>query len=351
MYSGIKNISFKGLSACVPKAIEQTINYDWIGKEEQQAFIKNIGIEERRVAGTKTTTADLCEKSTIALLDKLNWSKESVDVLIFVSQSPDYILPATSAILQHKLGFKKSTIAFDVTLGCSGYVYGLFLLSNLISSGACKRGLLLAGDKSTLSSSYKDKSVYPLFGDAGTVTALEYDEKSETTFFNLFTDGSGYKSIIIEDGGCRNPMEEKSFISQKIEEGIERAPKNLTLDGIEIFNFALKEVAPSIQNLFEVSKLNKEEIDYFVFHQANKLINESVRKKCKVELEKVPYSIQKYGNTSSASIPLTMLYTLKNKLEQEQLTLLLSGFGVGYSWGNCILKTNKLICTEILELD
>jgi 3-oxoacyl-[acyl-carrier-protein] synthase-3 len=350
MYSAIRNISFKGLSACVPKEIERTIDYSWINKEEQQVLIKNIGIEERRAANTQTTTADLCEKSTIELLHKLNWNKESIDVLIFVSQSPDYILPATSAILQHKLGLNKTTIAFDVTLGCSGYIYGLFLLSNLLSSGVCKRGLLLAGDKSTLSSNYKDKSVYPLFGDGGTVTALEYDENAELSFFNLFTDGSGYKSIIIEDGGCRNPMSEQSFITQKIEEGIERAPKNLTLDGIEIFNFALKEVAPSIQSLFENSKLNKEDIDYFIFHQANKLINESVRKKCKVEPEKVPYSIHKYGNTSSASIPITMLYALKNKLEQEKLTLLLSGFGVGYSWGNCIFKTNKLICTEILEI-
>ena len=351
MFSTIKNISLKGLAACVPKGIAKTIDYNWISEDEQKAFIKNIGIEERRVASDTTTTADLCEKSTIALLNKLNWSKESIDVLIFVSQSPDYILPATSAILQHKLGLKKSTIAFDVTLGCSGYVYGLFLLSNLISLGARKRGLLLVGDKSTLSSNYKDKSVYPLFGDAGTATALEYDENAKPVFFNLFTDGSGYKSIIIEDGGCRNPMSEKSFITQKIDDGIERTPKNLTLDGIEIFNFALKEVTPSIQNILENSKISKEEVDFFIFHQANKLINESVRKKCKIEVEKVPYSIQKFGNTSSASIPLTMLYALKNKLEQKNLTLLLSGFGVGYSWGNCILKTNNITCTEILEID
>lgn len=351
MFSAIKNISLKGLSVCVPKDVERTIDYSWIDESERHAFIKNIGIEERRVANKKTTTADLCEKSTIELLNNLNWNRDSIDVLIFVSQSPDYILPATSTILQHKLGLKKTTIAFDITLGCSGYIYGLFLLSNLISTGVCKRGLLLTGDKSTLSSSYKDKSVYPLFGDAGTATAIEYDEKAESAYFNLFTDGSGYKSIIIEDGGCRNPMSEQSFIVQKIEDGIERAPKNLTLDGIEIFNFALKEVTPSIQNMFENSKLAKEEIDYFIFHQANKLINESVRKKCKIEPEKVPYSIQKYGNTSSASIPLTMLYALKNKLEKEQLTLLLSGFGVGYSWGNCILKTKFITCTEILEMN
>ncbi len=349
MFNVVKNISVKGLSACVPKQVEKTLDYKWISEEERKIFIKNTGIEERHVADEKTTTSDLCEKAANELVQKLNWDKESVDVLIFVSQSPDYFLPATSAILQHKLGLKKTTIAFDINLGCSGYIYGLYVLSNLISSGTCKRGLLLAGDKSTLSTNYKDKSTFPLFGDAGTATALEFDKNVEPLFFNLFTDGSGYQSIIINDGGCRNHISEKSFIEEKIEEGIERNPKNLILDGIEVFNFALREVAPSIENILQESKIKSEAIDYFVFHQANKLMNESVRKKCKIEPEKVPYSIHKFGNTSSASIPLTLLYALKNELEKKELILLLSGFGVGFSWGNCILKTKEVICTDILE--
>ncbi len=351
MFSAVKNISFKGLSACVPKTIARNMDYTWISEDERKLFIKNTGVEERRVANEKTTTADLCEKSANALLDKLNWERNTIDVLIFVSQSPDYVLPATAAILQHKLGLKKTAIAFDITLGCSGYIYGMYVLSNLITSGACKRGLLLAGDKSTLSTNFKDKSTYPLFGDAGTVTALEYNEKAPPVFFNLFTDGSGYEAIMIKDGACRNHISEKTFVAEKIEAGIERAPKHLILDGIEVFNFALREAAPGIQNLLAESETKQEDIDYFILHQANKLINESVRKKCKIEPEKVPYSIQKYGNTSSASVPLTMLHAIKNELEQKTLHLLLSGFGVGYSWGNCILKTNHITCTEILELD
>lgn len=350
MYNSINHISIKGLSVCVPKQVAKTMDYDWITEEERISFIKNTGVEEKRVASKTTATSDMCEISANALIEKLNWERESIDVLIFVSQSPDYFLPATSAILQHKLGLKKGVMAFDINLGCSGYIYGLQVISNLLSNGNFKRGLLLAGDKSTLSVNYKDKSTYPLFGDAGSATALEFSENAPSMFFNLYTDGSGYKSIIVEDGGSRNHVSEKSFIETKVDEGIIRCPINLVLDGMEIFNFALKEVASSIEAILKESHTDKSTIDYFVMHQANKMINETVRKKCKVEPEKVPYSINKFGNTSSASVPLTMLYNLKNELESKHLKLLLSGFGVGYSWGNCILETNNLICTDILEI-
>jgi len=350
MYNSVNHIAIKGLSVCVPKQVSKTMDYAWISENERISFIKNTGVEEKRTASKTIATSDMCEKAANELITKLNWDKESIDVLIFVSQSPDYFLPATSAILQHKLGLKKGVIAFDINLGCSGYIYGLNVISNLLASGNYKKGLLLAGDKSTLSVNYKDKSTFPLFGDAGSATALEFSEKANPMFYNLFTDGSGYKSIIVEDGGSRNHVSEKSFIETKIEEGIIRCPINLVLDGMEIFNFALREVAPSIENLLKESSTDKLSIDYFVMHQANKLINESVRKKCRVEPEKVPYSIQKFGNTSSASIPLTMLYKLKSELEHKSLRLLLSGFGVGFSWGNCILQTNNVTCTDILEI-
>lgn len=350
MFSRVENIAFRGLSACVPSKIERTMDYSWVTEDERKLFIKNTGVEERRVAPEGVTTSDLCERSANALLQKLNWEAGSIDVLVFVSQSPDYFLPATAAILQNKLGMRKDTVAFDINLGCSGYIYGLYVVSNLLSSGACKRALLMAGDKSTLSTPYTDKSTYPLFGDAGTVTALEHSKEAEPFFFNLFTDGSGYKAIMIEDGGCRNHISERSFVSKKIEEGIERAPKHLVLDGIEVFNFALREAAPSMQKLLQDSSTPQNEIDYFILHQANRLINESVRKKSKIEPERVPYSIQKFGNTSSASVPLTLLFALKDQLEEKSLHLLLSGFGVGFSWGNCILRTNKITCTDILEM-
>jgi 3-oxoacyl-[acyl-carrier-protein] synthase-3 len=349
VFSRIEHISLRGVSACVPRHIVRTIDYSWISEDERKLFMKSTGVEERRVADEKTTASDLCQQAAEALIHKLQWEKGSIDALILVSQSPDYFLPASSAILQHKLGLKKSAVAFDINLGCSGYIYGLYVLSSLLSAGGCKRGILLAGDKSTVSTNFKDKSTYPLFGDAGTATAVEYDPQAAPSFFNLFTDGGGYQAIQIKDGGCRSPLTEASYIERKIEEGIERSDKNLVLDGIEVFNFALREVAPGIQELFGQSGYTADTIDYFVFHQANKLMNESVRKKCRVDAQKVPYSINKFGNTSSASVPLTLIHSLRDQLEKQKLNLLLSGFGVGFSWGNCILQTNGVTCTEILE--
>jgi 3-oxoacyl-[acyl-carrier-protein] synthase III len=191
MFNSIQHIALKGISVCVPKQIERTMDYDWITEEERISFIKNTGVEEKRTANCTIATSDMCEKSAHELLKKLNWEPESIDVIIFVSQSPDYFLPATSAILQHKLGLKKSVMAFDINLGCSGYVYGLNVISNLLSNGQFKRGLLLAGDKSTLSTNYRDKSTYPLFGDAGSASAFEYDTTANPIYTNLFTDGSG----------------------------------------------------------------------------------------------------------------------------------------------------------------
>jgi 3-oxoacyl-[acyl-carrier-protein] synthase III len=345
----VEHISIRAITACVPKHIGRTIEYDHISPEEQDLFVKTTGIKERRIASSATTCSDLCLSAAKDLLEK-NTGNEDIDVLIFVSQSPDYFLPATAVILQEKLKLKKECIAFDVNLGCSGYVYGLSIVSNFLQSGQLKKALLLVGDKSSISTSYTDKSSYPLFGDAGTATLLEYDPEAKPWHFNLQSDGSGKTAIIIEHGHSRHPYDSSSDIEIEIEPGITRTKKHLALNGLDIFNFALKEVGPNINALLEKSGIAKEKIDYFILHQANKLINESVRKKLKVEVEKVPYSIDVFGNTSSASIPLTMCYKLKDELKSKPLTLLLSGFGVGYSWGSVILETEN-VYTNITEHD
>lgn len=342
----------KGISACVPKQTVRTSDYRMFSEQEKNMFVKNVGIHERRVAPPHLTTSDLCYFAAEKLIHELQWKKEDINCLIFVSQSPDYFLPATSIILQNRLGLSQNLIAFDINLGCSGYVYGLQVISSLISSGQIKKGLLLVGDKSTLSTHEEDKSTYPLFGDAGSATAIEYTEKNSPVFFNLQTDGSGENAIKILDGGARNSVRPDTFDIKEIEPGVKRSRRHLILNGIDIFNFALKEVSPNINDLLSYSKTEKSDINYFVFHQANKLINESVRKKLKInELEKVPYSIQDFGNTSSASIPLTIVHTLKDKLNTGQHKLLLSGFGVGYSWGSCILNTENIIVCDLIEAE
>lgn len=343
-----KNTAITAIVSCVPKQIEHTVDYALFSKNESELFAKTTGIKERRVASNDVTCLDLCYQAANIIVDK--FGKEDIDGLIFVSQSPDYFLPASSIILQNKLGLNKSCLAFDINLGCSGYVYGLSIVSNFLQSGQLKKILLLVGDKSTISTNYNDKSTYPLFGDAGTATLLEYNLNAEPWYFNLQSDGAGKDAIIIEHGHSRHPNDHSSEIIHEIEPGIKRSKKDLALNGLDIFNFALKEVAPNINALCEWSKINKDDIDYFVLHQANKLINESVRKKMKIDADKVPYSIDVFGNTSSASIPLTICLKLNSVISNKEQILLFSGFGVGYSWGSVILKT-KHVYTKLIEYD
>ena len=345
----VPNINIAGISACVPEEEYNNNDYDWISEKERSTLIKTIGVEKKRHAKKGTTTSDLCYKAADKLIVDLGWERSEIDLLIFVSQSRDYIIPATSGLLQHRLSLSKSCIAFDISLGCSGYVYGLSVIGSMMATGIIKKGLLLTGDISTLNTSYKDKSAFPLFGDAGTATAVELNSNLSTMKFNLQTDGAGYDSIIIPDGGIRNFVDkDSSFEYKEISEGIIRNNFNISLDGIKVFNFSLREVRPNILKLLKEYDLTTDKIDYFVFHQANKLMNETIRKQLKLDTIKVPYSLKEYGNTSSASIPLTIVTELTQEIKSRNLSLLLSGFGVGLSWGSVILQTNKIVCPPLL---
>lgn len=347
----VDNVSVRGIAACVPTDVYNNSSYNHITESERELFIKTTGIQQRRVANKNTSTSDMCFEPAKQLLNKLNWENNDIDVLIMVTQSPDYFIPGSAVILQDKLGLKKSCLAFDINLGCSGYVYGLYVLGNLLSSGQLKKGLLLVGDKSTVSTSYTDKSAFPLFGDAGSVTAIEFDKNAKTMYFNLSSDGSGKDSIIIEHGGSRNGIQDDTFDLIDIEPGVQRAKRHLKLEGIDIFNFALREVPANINELYTLSDKKMIDTDFFVFHQANKLINESVRKKLKItDVSKVPYSINQYGNTSSASIPLTIIIELTNEIAERKKTLCLCGFGVGYSWGSAIVEFENVVCLPLIEI-
>ncbi|PJB14645.1 MAG: ketoacyl-ACP synthase III [Flavobacteriales bacterium CG_4_9_14_3_um_filter_32_8] len=346
----IENIQIKGISCAVPKDIYSNMDYERISIKEREMLIRTTGVEKRHVAKFGTTTADLCKVATNKLLNELKWQRSDIEILIFVSQSRDYLIPATACILQNRLELSKNCMAFDVNMGCSGYVYGLSIIAGIMAATKLKKGLLLVGDVSTLNTSYKDKSTFPLFGDAGTCTAIQFVDGAQMNF-NLQTDGSGYEAIIIRDGGCRNYASKESFDSKKYSDGIERNRVELELDGIQVFNFSLKEVHLNILTLLEFRKNKVEEIDYFIFHQANKLINESIRKKLKIPIEKFPYSMAEYGNTSSASIPLTILAALSENLQNQNQKLLLSGFGVGLSWGSAIIDFKNVVCLPIIEMD
>ena len=346
----IENTALLGIACCVPKNCEKTEDYPFLSEQERNGFIKGTGIEERRVGADELCTSDMCYEAADQLIKDLGIDREQIKVLVFVSQSPDYHLPATAIILQDRLGISKNCLAFDVGLGCSGYVYGLSIAGSLLQNMESGYALLLAGDKSTFSANLRDKSTRPLFGDAGSATILSKENNAQPLHFNLQSDGSGFESIIIRGGGTRMPFHKSSTEDKEVEKDIWRNDLNLEMDGVEVFNFSLREVKKNVMTLLEEITVDKEEVDYFVMHQANRFLNETVRKKIKIGADKVPYSIQKFGNTSSASIPLTLVTELSKELSSRSLKLLFSGFGVGLSWGSIYLQTSNVRISKLIEL-
>lgn len=345
----IPDVRIAGLSACVPKKRLSNHDYNWITQKERDQLIQMIGVETRHVAEPGQTTSDLCFQAAEQLLDKLGWEHGEINLLVFVSQSRDYIIPSTSAILQDRLKLPKTCMAIDINLGCSGYVYGLSVISSLIRTTGIQKGLLLVGDLSNVTSSYRDKSTFPLFGDAGTATALELKPGFAPMQFNLQTDGSGFEAIIIEDGGVRNLPSKSSFTMKKYGEGIYHNRMQVSLNGIEVFNFSLREVVPNIKTTLKHFNRQLDEFDFLVFHQANRLINETLRKMLKVDPARVPYSLHDFGNTSCSSIPLTMVTQIRKGLGVKPQKLLLSAFGIGLSWGTALIETDGIIVPELTE--
>ncbi|MGN6602883.1 MAG: ketoacyl-ACP synthase III [Ginsengibacter sp.] len=349
-FLSISNVLIQGISACVPKQ-RNILNASSSDDADLQKLIKTTGIHERRLTSENICTSDLCLRAAEKLIEELRWKKDEIEVLIFVTQTPDYILPATSALLQYKLGLSTNCLTLDISLGCSGYVYGLVTIAGLISGGTIKKGLLLVGDTISKTCSPDDKSTFPLFGDAGTATALSYNTLAAPIFANLCSDGHGFESIIIKEGGYRNQFNSNSLKLENIEKGISRNNCQLVMNGMDVFSFGISKAPEVVNNLINEFHLNKDSVDYFIFHQANLFMNEKIRKKLSIPPEKVPYSLEKFGNTSCATIPLTINTQLKEEITTRELIMILCGFGVGLSWGAVYIKTNNLISPDLIEYD
>ncbi|MDO5687268.1 MAG: ketoacyl-ACP synthase III [Neisseria sp.] len=347
-FQTVKNVKIAGVSGCVPKKVEENKGHKVFDSViDSEKFIATTGVERRHIANDDTTTSDMCFHAAEKLLAELNWSKDSVDCLVFVTQTPDYILPATSCILQDRLKLSEECYTLDISLGCSGWVYGLSTISTLLSSGDMKRGLLLCGETTLKPVSKTDKSAYPLFGDAGTATAIEFSENN-TINFHLATDGSGFEAIIIPDGGYRNPFTADSLSHEEIEPGISRNKLQTILNGMDVFSFGISKAPQTVNKLLGYIGREIQDIDYAVFHQANLFMNEKIRKKLKLDQQQVPYSLKNYGNTSSASIPITMITELREQLQTQRLNNITCGFGVGLSWGSAYFETDRIVVPELV---
>lgn len=324
----VSNIKITAVHATVPLTKAHNSDLSFLPPPERENLIKATGIRTRRIADDSTTAADLCLQSARTLLAELNWKADEVDVLVFVTQTPDYTIPGNSMLLQHQLGLSKNCLCFDINQGCAGYVYGLASIMSMMSAGKLKKGLLLVGDTITHTLLENDPTTVPIFSDAGSATSLEFDENANPTWFNLQTDGSGFDKIIVRNGGARNP----SHISNEKD-------ASLYMNGQDIFSFGLKEVAKNINDLLNQTSAHKEKIDYLVMHQANLLLNESIRKMTGISADRTLYSLQDYGNTSCGSIPVTIAVNGSN-MRADRNKIVLSGFGVGLSWGSCITSLN-----------
>lgn len=326
----INNVKISGVVTCVPSNIvtNDSLNV-FANKDECEKFISITGVSEKRHVNQDVCTSDLCFQAAIKLMQKLNWQKSEINFLIFVSQTPDYLAPNTSIILQDRLGLSKNCICFDVPLGCSGFVYGVSILSSLLNVTKFGKGILLVGDTLSRQCSELDKSTYPLFGDAASATGIEFCNDYYLKF-SLWSDGSGFKSIYVPDGGYRNPFTLNSLTQNLDELGNTRSNVNTYMNGTDVFSFGISEVPKNFIEFIDFYNIDISSVDYFIFHQANKFMNELIRKKLKIPLSKHPYSIEKFGNTSSATIPMT-ISVLNASISGS--SVILCGFGVGLSIG------------------
>ena len=333
--------SIKGIVSTVPKNYALNADCEILSLKERELFIKTTGIEKRRIADQTVMASDLCFSASEKVLGECKISASEIEGIVFVTQTPDYLIPGNASLLQNRLGITKNCVSLDINSGCSGYVYGLSVASALVHSGL-KHVLLLVGDTLSKIVHPQDKSTLPIFSDAGSATLLSRNLQANPMYFNLQSDGAGAETIFQKYGGRETLPDEASE---------KTIPINfMEMRGLEVFNFTLREVSANLNLLLNEVKLSIDEIDQFIFHQANLLLNESIRKQLGISPEKNPYSLKEYGNTSCASIPVTLSANLKQELQSKPRTLALSGFGAGLSWGSAIIRTEALTCVELLEV-
>ncbi|MEH6714995.1 ketoacyl-ACP synthase III [Parasphingorhabdus flavimaris] len=322
-FSRFSGVKIDGIASCVPeKKVANSDLESTFGEKNMRRFGKSTGILERRVV-TDETALDLCIAAAREL-ERNGSDFKTIEAVIFVSQTPDYVLPASAIIAQDRLGIPRGVPAFDVGLGCSGYVYGMWLAASLISSGAVRSVLLLAGDTISKTTDNEDRSTRPIFGDAGTATIIATSDAESVWSFAMGSDGSGSNNIIIPNSLYRQkPLAEYHLSESAIDQ-------KLYMDGQAVFNFTATVIPNLILELLNAIEWRPDEIDNMYLHQANDLILKTIARKTGIGMTNVPSTLSQFGNTSCASIPLAM--TTANGVRSTE-NALLCGFGVGLSWG------------------
>lgn len=347
-----KNVGITAMAACVPKRVIDNYNYglDIWPKEEVKKIVDKVGVYKRRFADDGICSSDLCFAAAEKLFSDNNIDREEIDVLVFLSQTADYRMPSTSILLQDRLKMSKSTLAFDVNLGCSGFIPVLNIVYALMEKKGFRKALILDGETNSKVYSAKDRREAFIFGDAGAATLIERNEKFGTSYFSNNSDGSRGDLIKIPAGGYRKKSSADTLREKVVDDyGNIRSEEQGRMNGNDVFNFVIEEVPKDIKALFTEVNERIEQMDYYVLHQANMFINKYLAKKMKLDLQKIPWTINKFGNTASVSLPLTIVSELKNNLNGSH-KLMLSAFGVGMAWSTAIVPFVDCKISDIVEI-
>jgi 3-oxoacyl-[acyl-carrier-protein] synthase-3 len=348
MKTTIQGIAIRGVVGAVPgDPLPIASLPSSLTVEELSDMCASVGLDYLYRCAPGQTAGDLCLAAARKLIDELQWIPESIDAVFMVTQTPDHIMPATACIIHRELGLKHECLAFDIGMGCSGYVYGLWTASQFIASGSCKRVLLLAGDTISRLLSPKDNSVSVLFGDAGSATGLEYAPEASPIAFVGGSDGSGAADLIVPAGAFRLPID---GVDRTVAECECRSSANLYMDGMSVFNFTLKRVPALLNAVLAERGWEPEDVDLFLMHQANAFILKNFAKRLKIA-GRLPLNIGKYGNTSMASIPLLIADEVRERLvSEEEVKTVMVGFGVGYSWAAAATEIGNLRATGVVQV-
>lgn len=316
------NVKISGLACAVPNHKVRTDSYiEHFGEAVVERFKTATGIESRYISDGTQTVSDLSYAAAKALMDKKGLSGEDFDALVLITQTGDYKIPATAYVLHKRLGLKPDCLVFDINLGCSGFVNGLYILAAMIESGTIERALLLVGDSDTNHQITEDTSFTMMFGDASSATILE---RGEGTMRGMIrSDGDGFNALITPVPGARFPG-----IYSPDEAGLQKK-----MDGNDVFLFTITKVPRLFKDFYQTFDCSADDFDYFVLHQANLMIINQIAKKLKLPAEKVPISLAEYGNTDGASVPVGIVDLCEKLEEPKKLNLITSGFGIGLSWG------------------
>lgn len=348
-----KHKRISGILTVLPKTAvkfeDEMANYNF-SPAKSMKLKKAMGYNEHRIAAPGKTSSDFCQYGLQYLIDNGQLKAEEIDALLFVSQSPDYFMPPTSNILHGKFGMKQDCLCMDINQGCAGFELGLIQACLLLDQPAVKKVVLLNADVLSPKVSPRDRNSKPLIGDAAAITVIEHYEEENPIYANIKMDGTGALVLNIPAGGFRLPSSPETAVMEEDAAGNFRSKDNLVMQGDDVFNFVQREVPPMIEHLYEQSGVDRNDVDWYMFHQPNKFMLNKLADKLGVSREKMPANIvENFGNASGVTVPTCISYNLGEKLCNETMLLCMAGFGVGLTWSSIMMKVGNMKFNQIIE--